>query len=66
VCPADDLSSSIPSTINSDNTDRTVVQSTEELQLLALGSLKQVRPLQEHTYQEIFIILKKNIFPSPL
>ncbi|RLU18608.1 hypothetical protein DMN91_008965 [Ooceraea biroi] len=42
VCPADELSSTASSTINSDNTDRTVVQTTEELQLLALGSLKQI------------------------
>jgi len=42
VCPADDLSNSISSTISNDDTDRTVVQTTEELQLLALGSLKQV------------------------
>ncbi|KAH0948336.1 hypothetical protein HN011_007668 [Eciton burchellii] len=42
VCPADDLLNSISSTTNSDNTDRTVVQTTEELQLLSLGSLKQI------------------------
>lgn len=40
-CPANELPKSISSTINNDNTDKTVVQTAEELQL-ALSSLKQV------------------------
>jgi len=40
-CPADDLLNSLSSTISNDNTDKTVIQTAEELQL-ALNSLKQV------------------------
>lgn len=47
-CPADELPKSVSPTINNDNTDKTIVQTAEELQL-ALGSLKQVM------YPNIFI-----------
>lgn len=40
-CPADELPKSLSSTINTDNIDKTVIQTAEEVQL-ALGSLKQV------------------------
>ncbi|EFN61355.1 Transmembrane protein 161B, partial [Camponotus floridanus] len=40
-CPADELPKSVSSTINNDNTDKTIVQTAEEFQL-ALGSLKQI------------------------
>lgn len=40
-CPADELPKLHLSTISNDNTDKTVVQTAEELQL-ALSSLKQV------------------------
>ncbi|XP_014486820.1 PREDICTED: transmembrane protein 161B [Dinoponera quadriceps] len=40
-CPADELPKSVSSIINNDNTDKTVVQTAEELQL-ALSSLKQI------------------------
>lgn len=40
-CPADELPKSLSSIINTDNIDKTVIQTAEEVQL-ALGSLKQV------------------------
>lgn len=40
-CPADELPKLHLSTISNDNTDKTVIQTAEELQL-ALNSLKQV------------------------
>lgn len=40
-CPADELPKSLSSTVTTDNIDKTVIQTAEEVQL-ALGSLKQV------------------------
>ncbi|XP_018057733.1 PREDICTED: transmembrane protein 161B [Atta colombica] len=40
-CPADELPKSLSPTVNIDNTDKTVIQTAEEVQL-ALGSLKQI------------------------